>query len=84
MRAEPKDYEPPRHEGTGVNEEEMLYRSYLLKIDDAVAKLRGSVMADVVKKGWEAIQVRMREEEEEDEKEKESLSQESSAGKKQD
>jgi len=76
VRAEPKDYEPPRHEGTGVNEEEMLYRSYLLKIDDAVAKLRGSVMADVVKEGWEAIQVRMREEE--------WLSQESSAGKKQD
>ena len=63
MRAEPKDYEPPRHEGTGVNEEEMLYHSYLLKVGDAMAKLKGSVMADVVREGWEAIQARMREEE---------------------
>ena len=75
MNAEPKDYEPPRHEGTGVNEEEMLYRSYLLKIDEAVTKLRGSVMADVVREGWEAIQARMREEE--------WLSQRSTAGQKQ-
>jgi hypothetical protein len=41
----------------------MLYHSYLLKIDDAVAKLKGSVMAVVVREGWEAIQARMREEE---------------------
>jgi hypothetical protein len=76
VRAEPKNYEPTRHEGTGVDEEEMLYRSYLLKIDDAVTKLGGSVMADVVREGWEAIQVRMMEEQ--------LLSQESSAGEKHD
>ncbi|KAK5104834.1 hypothetical protein LTR62_003147 [Meristemomyces frigidus] len=51
-------YEPYRHEGTGVDEEEMLYTSELLSIEDARRKMRGSVMADVVQVGWEAIQLR--------------------------
>lgn len=55
-------YEPVRHEGTGVNEEEQCYQSFLLPIDDAVKKLRGTVMADVVRKGWQCIQRRMDEE----------------------
>lgn len=62
VKNEPADYVPPRHEGTGVDEEEMLYESHLLTIDDAIAKLGRSVMADVVKEGWEAIQNRMHQE----------------------
>lgn len=51
-------YEPRRHEGTGVDEEELLYDSYLLPINEARAKLRGSVMEDVVRRGYEAIKLR--------------------------
>lgn len=56
-------YEPTRHEGTGVDEEEALYRSFLLPIEDACQKLRGSIMEDVVRRGWEGIQERKRIEE---------------------
>lgn len=52
-------YEPKWHEGTGVDEEELLYKSYLLPIDEARRKLEGSVMEDVVKEGWDAIQRRL-------------------------
>lgn len=52
-------YEPLRHEGTGVDEEELLYTSFLLPVDDVRRKLRGSVMEDVVRRGWEGIQLRM-------------------------
>lgn len=55
---EQEGYEPVRHRNTGVNEEEALYESYLLPVEEAVGKLRGTVMADVVRKGWEAICVR--------------------------
>lgn len=51
-------YEPRRHEGTGVDEEELLYDSYLLPIDEARRKLKGTVMEDVVKRGYEAIKLR--------------------------
>lgn len=51
-------YEPVRHPNTGVNEEEALYESYLLPVEEAVHKLRGTVMADVVRKGWEGISAR--------------------------
>ena len=52
-------YEPVRHEGTGVDEEELLYRSYLLPIEEARRKLKGSVMEDVVRRGWDGIRMRM-------------------------
>lgn len=55
-------FEPIRHESTGVNEEEHCYQSFLLPIEDAVLKLRGTVMADVVRKGWHSIQERIDEE----------------------
>lgn len=51
-------YEPVRHENTGVDEDELLYESFLLPIADARAKVKGSVMEDVIVRGWEAIQLR--------------------------
>jgi hypothetical protein len=62
VRAEEDDYVPPKHEGTGVDDEELLYRSSLLGINDAIAKLENSVMAAVVKEGWEAVQERIQQE----------------------
>lgn len=56
-------YEPVWHEGTGVDEDEALYRSSLVSIDEALQKLRGTVMADVVRRAWEAIQLRVQMEE---------------------
>ncbi|KAL8977053.1 MAG: hypothetical protein Q9205_007070 [Flavoplaca limonia] len=50
---------PVRHENTGVNEEEALFESHLLSIDEAQRKLSGTIMADVVRSGWEQIQTRM-------------------------
>ncbi|GAB7358008.1 hypothetical protein MBLNU230_g0173t1 [Neophaeotheca triangularis] len=52
---ESSGYTPSRHPGTGVDEEELMYESYLLPIEQARRKLRGSVMEDVVRKGWEAV-----------------------------
>ena len=52
-------YQPVWHPNTGVDEEERLYRSSLLPIADAMRKLRGSVMEDVVRRDWEGIQTRM-------------------------
>lgn len=63
VKDEPADYVPPKHEGTGVDEEEMLYESHLLNINDAITKLSRSVMAQVVREGWEAIQQRLHEDE---------------------
>lgn len=54
-----KLYEPIKHEGTGVDDEERLYHSFLLPIAEAKRKLKGSVMEDVVRRGWEGIQLRM-------------------------
>lgn len=48
-------YEPVRHEGTGVDEEEALYESYLLPVEEARRKLKGSILEDVVRRGWEGI-----------------------------
>ncbi|KAK4508012.1 hypothetical protein PRZ48_001747 [Zasmidium cellare] len=53
-------YEPVRHEGTGVDEEEALYTSRLMSVEEACGRLRGSVMEDVVRRGWEGIQERLR------------------------
>ncbi|KAJ9637263.1 hypothetical protein H2199_007550 [Coniosporium tulheliwenetii] len=50
---EPPGYEPPKEEGTGVDAEEALYLSFLVPVAEAREKLRGSLMADVVAKGWE-------------------------------
>lgn len=56
VEMEGRGYEPVRHEGTGVDEEEALYESSLVGIDEAIQKLgRGSVSADVVRRGWEAV-----------------------------
>ncbi|KAL9612909.1 MAG: hypothetical protein Q9167_002542 [Letrouitia subvulpina] len=55
---EPEGYTPVRHAGTGVDEEEALYESYLLPVDEAMEKLGRSVMADVVRRGWEGICLR--------------------------
>ena len=60
---EPEGYEPKRHENTGVDEEEALYDSCLLPIDEAIQKLRRGVSADVVRKGWEYILLRRKIEE---------------------
>jgi len=56
-------YEPVRHANTGVNEEEALYESYLMPVDEAIEKLGRSISADVVRKGWEAICLRRQMEE---------------------
>lgn len=61
---EPEGYEPIHHEGTGVDEEEAEYKSYLVPVEEAVAKLgTNGVMADVVMRGWKAIQERYQMEE---------------------
>lgn len=52
-------YEPPRHEGTGVDEEELLYESYLLSVAEAQQRLKRSIQGDVVRRAWEAIQLRI-------------------------
>jgi ADP-ribose pyrophosphatase YjhB (NUDIX family) len=54
-----KVYEPFWHEGTGVDEDELLYTSHLLSIDEARRRLRGSVQEDVIRRAWEAIQLRL-------------------------
>ncbi|EON63449.1 hypothetical protein W97_02677 [Coniosporium apollinis CBS 100218] len=56
---EPPGYEPPKEEGTGVDAEEALYLSSLVPVAEAREKLRGSIMADVVAKGWEAVLARL-------------------------
>ena len=53
-------YEPIRHENTGVNADEALYESYLMPVHEAISKLGRGVSADVVRKGWEAIQLRQK------------------------
>ncbi|KAL8782788.1 MAG: hypothetical protein Q9213_005112 [Squamulea squamosa] len=58
-----KNVTPVKHENTGVNEDEALYESYLLPINEAQERLRGTIMADVVRSGWEAIEARMEMEE---------------------
>ena len=58
VQMEPSGYEPIHHEGTGVDEEEQTYKSYLVSVDEAVKTLSSSVMADVVLRGWQGIQNR--------------------------
>ncbi|KAF2648644.1 hypothetical protein K491DRAFT_612328 [Lophiostoma macrostomum CBS 122681] len=60
MKQEPEGYEPVHHEGTGVDEEEQEYESFLVPIEEAVLKLgTKGVMADVILKGWKGIQDRL-------------------------
>jgi hypothetical protein len=60
MKQEPEGYEPLHHKGTGVDEEEQTYKSFMVTVDEAVKKLgKDSVMADVVLKGWQGIQDRI-------------------------
>jgi hypothetical protein len=60
IKQEPDGYEPLHHEGTGVDEEEQTYESFLVSVEDAVKKLgKGSVMAEVVLRGWKGIQDRI-------------------------
>lgn len=56
-------YEPVRHDNTGVDEEEALYESRLMPIEEAIGKLGRSISADVVRKGCEAISLRRQVEE---------------------
>lgn len=66
IEMEPDGWDPVRHENTGVNEEEALYESYLLPVEEAVGKLGGKgVSADVVRKGWGYISQRKQMEESE-------------------
>ncbi|GAB7345085.1 hypothetical protein MBLNU457_3488t2 [Dothideomycetes sp. NU457] len=53
-------YTPPRHLGTGVDDEEACYEAHLLPIAEARKKLRGSIMEDVVRRSWEAILLRQK------------------------
>lgn len=55
---EQKVYEPVWHEGTGVDQEEQQYKSFLLPIDEAKKRLRGSIMEDVIRIAWDAILLR--------------------------
>lgn len=60
MKMEPPGYEPIHHEGTGVDEEEQTYSSYLVPIHEAVQKLgKNGAMANVVLRGWKGIQDRL-------------------------
>lgn len=56
-------YEPVWHDGMAQDEDEMCFRSYFMPVDEACRVLRGSVMEDVVRRGWEGIQLRIRMEE---------------------
>ena len=53
--ADGRPYVPPRHEGTGVDEDERQYESYLLPLEEAMGRLAGTGQETVVQLGWEAI-----------------------------
>lgn len=63
IEMEGESYEPVRHANTGVDEEEALYESRLMPVEEAMEKLGRDISADVVRKGWEAICLRRRMEE---------------------
>jgi hypothetical protein len=52
-------YQPVRHEGTGVDEEEAMYESSLVTIEEARKLLRKSSAMCIIDKGWECIQLRI-------------------------
>jgi hypothetical protein len=55
-------YEPRRHEGTGVDEDEAFYVGMLVSVDEAM-RLLGGTSADVVRRAWEGICLRRKMEE---------------------
>ncbi|KAL9121534.1 MAG: hypothetical protein Q9187_001905 [Circinaria calcarea] len=48
-------YTPQHHKNTAIDADEALYESYLLPVEEAMGRLKGTVMEDVVRSGWEAI-----------------------------
>lgn len=42
-----------------MDEEELLYESFLVPVQEAGRKLGGGVMAEVVRRGWEGVVERM-------------------------
>ena len=53
---EEEGYEPVHHQNTAVDAEEALYESYLLPVEEAVWKLRWTLLQhEVVRRGWNAI-----------------------------
>jgi hypothetical protein len=55
-------YEPKRHEGTGVDEDEAFYVGMLVGVDEAM-RLLGGTSADVVRRAWEGVCLRRKMEE---------------------
>jgi hypothetical protein len=55
-------YEPKRHEGTGVDEEEAFYVGMLVEVQEAM-RLLGGTSADVVRRAWEGVCLRRKMEE---------------------
>jgi hypothetical protein len=55
-------YEPKRHEGTGVDEDEAFYVGMLVGVDEAM-RLLGGTSADVVRRAWEGVCLRRKLEE---------------------
>jgi len=55
-------YEPKRHEGTGVDEDEAFYVGMLVGVEEAV-RLLGGTSADVVRRAWEGVCLRRKMEE---------------------
>jgi hypothetical protein len=47
-------YEPTRHEGTGVDEDEAFYVGMLVGVEEAI-RLLGGTSADVVRRAWEGV-----------------------------
>ncbi|KAI9692372.1 MAG: hypothetical protein M1822_006603 [Bathelium mastoideum] len=60
---EPEGYQPVKHVDTGVDSDELTYESYLMPIEEAMRKLRGTISSDVVRRAWEGIQLRIKMEE---------------------
>lgn len=58
LAMEPEGYEPVRQEKTGVGPDEAFYQSFLLPVEEAKKRLRGSIQEDVIHRGWEAIKLR--------------------------
>ena len=60
---EPDGYEPPQHQGTYTDEDESLYQSQLVSVEEAIRCLGpNTVMGSVVRKGWDGIQHRLEKE----------------------
>lgn len=55
-------YEPKRHEGTGVDEDEAFYVGMLVGVEEAM-RLLGGTSADVLRRAWEGVCLRRKLEE---------------------